>query len=222
MSLQFNMIALLLVFLIVLGLMSQNSAITISAAVLLIMQQTLLSKYIPVLEQYGVKIGIIILTIGVLAPLVSGKSNCLISVHFKLENGHLYFNRGISGVASRQRRAINGRTTRFSDWIINWYDYWCVFLRWDSGRSTYRRRYFSDISRKILDEKQMVIYRWVKRFLCVTIGAFAAHGLSKVLEPKELAWIETGVRYQMFHTIAIFAIGILQLCREALVAKQNS
>ena len=72
MSLQFNMIALLLVFLIVLGLMSQNSAITISAAVLLIMQQTLLSKYIPILEQYGVKIGIIILTIGVLAPLVSG------------------------------------------------------------------------------------------------------------------------------------------------------
>ena len=31
-------------------------------------------------------------------------------------------------------------------------------------------------------------------FLCVTIGAFAAHGLSKVLEPKELAWIETGVK----------------------------
>ena len=42
-------------------------------------------------------------------------------------------------------------------------------------------------------------------FLCVTIGAFAAHGLSKVLEPKELAWIETGVKYQMFHTIAILA-----------------
>ena len=72
MTLQFNMVALLLVFLIVLGLISQNSAITISAAVLLIMQQTLLSKYIPILEQY-VKIGIIILTIGVLAPLVSGK-----------------------------------------------------------------------------------------------------------------------------------------------------
>lgn len=49
-------------------------------------------------------------------------------------------------------------------------------------------------------------------FLCVTIGAFAAHGLSKVLEPKELAWVETGVKYQMFHTIAILAIGILQLC----------
>ena len=57
-------------------------------------------------------------------------------------------------------------------------------------------------------------------FLCVTIGAFAAHGLSKVLEPKELAWIETGVKYQMFHTIAILAIGTLQLCREALVVNK--
>ena len=57
-------------------------------------------------------------------------------------------------------------------------------------------------------------------FLCVAIGAFAAHGLSKVLESKELAWIETGVKYQMFHTIAILAIGILQLCREALVANK--
>ena len=66
----------------------------------------------------------------------------------------------------------------------------------------------------------MVIYRGIKRFLCVTIGAFAAHGLSKVLEPKELAWVETGVKYQMFHTIAILAIGILQLCREALVTNK--
>lgn len=57
-------------------------------------------------------------------------------------------------------------------------------------------------------------------FLCVSIGAFAAHGLSKILEPKELAWIETGVKYQMFHTIAILAIGILQLCSEALIANK--
>ncbi|ACL33194.1 DUF441 domain-containing protein [Glaesserella parasuis] len=73
MSLQFNSVALLLVALILLGIFSQNSAVTISAAVLLIMQQTLLSKYVPYLEQYGIKIGIIILTIGVLAPLVSGR-----------------------------------------------------------------------------------------------------------------------------------------------------
>ena len=54
-------------------------------------------------------------------------------------------------------------------------------------------------------------------FLCVTIGAFAAHGLSKVLDPKALAWIETGVKYQMFHTLAIMGIGIAQLYRESLV-----
>lgn len=73
MTLQFNSVALLLVVLIVLGLVSQNNAVTISAAVLLIMQQTLLSKYIPFIDQYGLKIGIIILTIGVLSPLVSGR-----------------------------------------------------------------------------------------------------------------------------------------------------
>lgn len=73
MTLQLNSVALLLVVLIVLGLVSQNSAVTISAAVLLIMQQTLLSKYLPFVDQYGLKIGIIILTIGVLAPLVSGR-----------------------------------------------------------------------------------------------------------------------------------------------------
>ncbi|HDL1720407.1 TPA: DUF441 domain-containing protein, partial [Mannheimia haemolytica] len=71
--LQFNAVALLLVVLIILGLISQNSAVTISAAVLLIMQQTLLSKFIPFVDQYGLKIGIIILTIGVLSPLVSGR-----------------------------------------------------------------------------------------------------------------------------------------------------
>ncbi|QLB14485.1 hypothetical protein A6B39_02960 [Mannheimia granulomatis] len=73
MTLQLNSVALLLVVLIVLGLVSQNSAVTISAAVLLIMQQTLLSKYLPFVDQYGLKLGIIILTIGVLAPLVSGR-----------------------------------------------------------------------------------------------------------------------------------------------------
>lgn len=55
-------------------------------------------------------------------------------------------------------------------------------------------------------------------FLCVTIGAFAAHGLSKVLEPKELVWIETGVKYQMFHTLAVLMIA-LSLWHEAKFAQ---
>ncbi|QGM80920.1 DUF441 domain-containing protein [Otariodibacter oris] len=73
MSLQFNAIALLLVILIVLGLLSQNSSVTISAAILLIMQQTFLSQYLPTMDKYGMKIGVIILTVGVLSPLVYGR-----------------------------------------------------------------------------------------------------------------------------------------------------
>ena len=72
------------------------------------MQQTLLSKYIPILEQYGVKIGIIILTIGVLAPLVSGKIQLPdLSSFFKLENGYVDCNGNISRMARGERRAIN-------------------------------------------------------------------------------------------------------------------
>ena len=58
----------------------------------------------------------------------------------------------------------------------------------------------------------------LRGFLCVTIGAFAAHGLSKVLEPKELVWIETGVKYQMFHTLAVLMIA-LSLWHEAKFAQ---
>ena len=100
-------------------------------------------------------------------------------------------------------------------------DYWCVFLRRHSGRSTYRRRYFKAILvRKILDEKQMVIYRWAKRFVMCGNWRFAAHGLSKVLEPKELAWIETRCEISNVPHHCDFAIGILQLCRESLVTNK--
>ncbi|WP_032092724.1 MULTISPECIES: DUF441 domain-containing protein [Pasteurellaceae] len=73
MSLQFNSIALLLVVLILLGVLGNNNSITISATVLLLMQQTFLVKYIPFMEKNGLNIGIIILTIGVLSPIISGK-----------------------------------------------------------------------------------------------------------------------------------------------------
>lgn len=73
MNLSFNPIALFLVALILLGVLGNNNSITISATVLLLMQQTVLNKYIPYLEKYGLTIGIIILTIGVLSPIVSGK-----------------------------------------------------------------------------------------------------------------------------------------------------
>ena len=48
-------------------------------------------------------------------------------------------------------------------------------------------------------------------FFCVALGAFAAHGLTKILEPKALAWIDTGLKYQMFHTLALLAVSLLQI-----------
>ena len=73
MSLQFNPIAIFLVVLIFWGVVGNNSSITISATVLLLMQQTFLAKYLPYMEKYGLNLGIIILTVGVLAPIISGK-----------------------------------------------------------------------------------------------------------------------------------------------------
>ncbi|HUT47961.1 MAG TPA: DUF423 domain-containing protein [Alphaproteobacteria bacterium] len=37
----------------------------------------------------------------------------------------------------------------------------------------------------------------------VLLGAFAAHGLEKRLDRQALDWIETGVRYQMWHALAL-------------------
>ncbi|HHT7855890.1 DUF423 domain-containing protein [Pasteurella multocida] len=52
-------------------------------------------------------------------------------------------------------------------------------------------------------------------FFCIAFGAFAAHGLEKNLTPKALAWIETGLKYQFFHTVALMVLGTLQLYLKA-------
>lgn len=45
--------------------------------------------------------------------------------------------------------------------------------------------------------------------LSVTLGAFAAHGLKKVLIADDLQLFETAVRYQFYHVFALLAVGIL-------------
>jgi uncharacterized membrane protein YgdD (TMEM256/DUF423 family) len=45
--------------------------------------------------------------------------------------------------------------------------------------------------------------------LSVAFGAFGAHALRSRLSPDMLAVFETGVRYQMYHALAIFAVGLL-------------
>ena len=68
-----SFVSLFLVAMIFLGVISQNNSITISATILLLMQQTALVQFVPLIEKHGLNIGIIILTVSVLSPLVSGR-----------------------------------------------------------------------------------------------------------------------------------------------------
>jgi uncharacterized membrane protein YgdD (TMEM256/DUF423 family) len=43
-------------------------------------------------------------------------------------------------------------------------------------------------------------------FVGVALGAFAAHGLRMRLAPELLATFEVGVRYQMYHALALIAV----------------
>ena len=45
--------------------------------------------------------------------------------------------------------------------------------------------------------------------LAVSIGAFGAHGLKSKVSSEDLVIFETGVRYQMYHSLGLILIGIL-------------
>ncbi|HLG40871.1 MAG TPA: DUF423 domain-containing protein [Chitinophagaceae bacterium] len=45
--------------------------------------------------------------------------------------------------------------------------------------------------------------------IAVALGAFGAHGLKKIVPEETVATFQTGVQYQMYHTFALLAAGIL-------------
>ena len=45
--------------------------------------------------------------------------------------------------------------------------------------------------------------------IAVALGAFAAHALKARLDPQLLVTFETGARYQMYHALALLAVGLL-------------
>lgn len=51
----------------------------------------------------------------------------------------------------------------------------------------------------------------ISGFFCVAFGAFAAHALEKTASPQALIWIDKGLKYQMFHTLAVLALGLFQI-----------
>jgi len=46
-------------------------------------------------------------------------------------------------------------------------------------------------------------------FVGVGLGAFGAHGLRGRLSPEMLSVFETGVRYQMYHALALLAVALM-------------
>jgi len=45
-------------------------------------------------------------------------------------------------------------------------------------------------------------------FLTVALGAFGAHGLKQILSPGLLQTFQTGVEYQVMHSLALLATGL--------------
>lgn len=70
---QLDLNLLVLLVLLACGIFSHNTTVTIAAAVLIVLKITPLNELLPYVQQHGLNIGIIILTIGVLTPIASGK-----------------------------------------------------------------------------------------------------------------------------------------------------
>ncbi|ANI31278.1 membrane protein [Yersinia entomophaga] len=64
---------LILLGLAALGIISHNMTVTLAILTLLAIRITPLNQYFPLVEKYGLTIGILILTIGVMTPIASGR-----------------------------------------------------------------------------------------------------------------------------------------------------
>ncbi len=55
--------------------------------------------------------------------------------------------------------------------------------------------------------KKILITASILGVLSIVLGAFAAHGLEKLIDTSSIETFETGVRYQMYHAILLLIIG---------------
>ncbi len=55
--------------------------------------------------------------------------------------------------------------------------------------------------------KKLLITAAILGILGIVLGAFAAHGLEKVLDKEAIDTFETGVRYQMYHALMLLFLG---------------
>ncbi|MFT5237164.1 MAG: uncharacterized membrane protein YgdD (TMEM256/DUF423 family) [Flavobacteriaceae bacterium] len=56
-------------------------------------------------------------------------------------------------------------------------------------------------------DKNIVASASILAAVAIGLGAFGAHGLRDIISAKALSSFETGVRYQMYHSLALLVIG---------------
>lgn len=57
-------------------------------------------------------------------------------------------------------------------------------------------------------DKNMTVTASFLAAVTIALGAFGAHGLKNIVEASAVNTFETGIRYQMYHCIAILIIGL--------------
>ncbi|WMY96060.1 MAG: DUF441 domain-containing protein [Arsenophonus sp.] len=84
----FNTILVILFILIILGIISHNIIVTIATLLLLIVRITPLNIFFPWIEKNIMTLGILILTIGIITPIASGRLSAedMISSFFNWES----------------------------------------------------------------------------------------------------------------------------------------
>lgn len=63
------------------------------------------------------------------------------------------------------------------------------------------------------ESRQALLLAAANGFLVVGLGAFGAHILKQRIDQDMLEVFDTGVRYHMFHTLALLAVALLGMIR---------
>ena len=57
-------------------------------------------------------------------------------------------------------------------------------------------------------DKKIVVIAAILGALAIVLGAFGAHGLKELIDERSLDSFNTGVRYQMYHSLALLILGL--------------
>lgn len=70
--------------------------------------------------------------------------------------------------------------------------------------------------------KTFLVLGAVLGFIGVALGAFGSHALRARLPPERLVRFETGVRYQMWHALALFAVVLVDAWTPSVARSTSS